>query len=52
MGYPVENLIIMMVVNGFTCPTQMRKDFKELVVPNPDVVGTIKRMFRQTEGRI
>lgn len=52
LSYPVENLMIMMVVNGFTCPTQMRKDFKNLVVPNPDMVATIKRMYRQVESRI
>ena len=52
LGYPVENLIIMMTVNGFTCPTQMRKDFKELKVPSPEIVGVVKRMFRQVEARI
>lgn len=52
LGYPVENLIIMMIVNGFTCPTQMTKEFKNLIVPNPDMVSTIKRMFLQGESRI
>lgn len=52
LGYPIENLLIFMVVNDIDCPTQMTGEFKELRIPDPDVVDNIKSLFRQMPGRI
>ncbi|MOA53304.1 hypothetical protein D3C78_1767430 [compost metagenome] len=52
LGYPIENLLIFMVVNNFDCPTQMTSDFKEIRIPDPGVVDNLKSLFRQIPGRI
>ncbi|MNI70056.1 hypothetical protein D3C76_89270 [compost metagenome] len=52
LGYPIENLLIFMVVNDLDCPTQMTVAFKEIMVPDPGVVNNLKNLYRQTPGRI
>ncbi|QTH80359.1 hypothetical protein PA10_00159 [Pseudomonas phage pPa_SNUABM_DT01] len=52
LGYPIENLLIFMVVNNFDCPTQMTMDFKQIMVPDPGVVDNLKNLYRLTPGRI
>lgn len=52
LGYPVEDLLIFMVVNDFNCPTEMTRDFKEIRIPDATVVQNLKSLYRQTPGRI
>lgn len=52
LGYPVENLLIFMVVNDLDCPTQMTRDFKEMRLPDLQVVDNLKSLYLQTPGRI
>jgi hypothetical protein len=52
LGYPVEDLIIFMVVNDFNCITDMTADFKEIRIPDLAVVENLKTLYRQTPGRI
>lgn len=52
LGYPIEDLIIFMVVNDFNCITDMTSDFKEIRIPDLNVVSNLKSLYRQTPGRI
>ncbi|MND13035.1 hypothetical protein D3C87_1254350 [compost metagenome] len=52
LGFPIENLLIFMVVNDLDCPTQMTKDFKEMRLPDISVVENLKSLYLQTPGRI
>ena len=52
LGQPVENLLILMVINDLDCPTQMTRDFKELRIPDPSIVDTLKSLYRQMPWRI
>ncbi|MNH53867.1 hypothetical protein D3C77_654850 [compost metagenome] len=52
LKYPIENLLIFMVVNDLDCPTQMTRDFKEMRLPDLGVVNTLKSLYLQTPGRI
>lgn len=52
MKYPVEDIIIFMVVNDLNCVTEMDSTFTNLLVPDPGVVENLKSLYRQTPGRI
>jgi len=52
LGYPIENLMFLMVVNDINCPTQMTHDFKEIKIPDPGAVDRLKALYRQAPGRI
>lgn len=52
LTYPLEDLILLMVVNDITCPTQMTRDFTEIRIPDPSAVSQLKSLYRQTPGRV
>lgn len=52
MGYSLEDLIFFMVANDMHCPTQMTRDFRELVIPNQGLVENLKMLFGQSYGRV
>jgi hypothetical protein len=52
LAYPIEDLMLLMVVNDIVCPTQMTQDFKEILIPDPSAVSQLKALYRQTPGRI
>lgn len=52
LKYPVENLLIFMVVNDLDCPTQMTRDFKEMRLPDVGIIENLKSLYLQTPGRI
>lgn len=52
LGYPVENLLIFMVVNDLDSPDQMTVDFKEILLPDINVINNLKSLFVQMPGRV
>lgn len=52
LNYPYEDYMILLLVNDFTCPTEMRKEFNQLFLPNPEVISSLKSMYRHQNKRI
>jgi hypothetical protein len=52
LTYPIEDLMLLMVVNDIECPTQMTQDLSEIRIPDPSVVQQLKSLYRQMPGRI
>lgn len=52
LQYDFEDFVVLLLVNGFRCPTEMRKDFKQLIVPNPEVLANLKSLFRHQNKRV
>lgn len=52
LKYPFEDYVILLLVNNFTCPTEMRRTFNQLIIPNPEVISDLKTMYRHQNKRI
>lgn len=52
LKYPFEDYMILLLVNNFTCPTEMRMTFNNLVIPNPEIISSLKSMYRHQNKRI
>jgi hypothetical protein len=52
LQYDFEDFVVLLLVNGFRCPTEMRKDFRQLILPNPEVLAKVKSLFRHQNKRI
>ena len=52
LKYEFEDFVILLLANDFTCPTEMKQDFKQLIIPDPEVVSNLKTMFRHQNKRI
>jgi hypothetical protein len=52
LQYEFEDFVVLLLVNGFRCPTEMDRDFKQLTIPNPEVLSNLKNLFRHQNKRI
>lgn len=52
LKYNFEDHMVLLLVNGFKSPTDMTREFKSIVVPNPEVLTNLKQLFRYQNKRI
>jgi hypothetical protein len=52
MKYAFEDFPIIMIVNGFTSPEEMTRDFTTMLIPDPQVVAQLKTLFLSKTSRV
>ncbi len=52
LKYEFEDFVVLLIVNGFKSPTDMTREFRQLIVPNPEVLTNLKQLFRHQNKRI
>lgn len=48
----IEDFIPILLINGFTDPTELTMEFTELVMPDPEVLNGLKRLYRHQNKRV
>jgi hypothetical protein len=52
LKYNFEDFVVFLVMNQMRNPMEMTRDFKSLVVPNPEVLSNLKTLYRHQNKRV
>ncbi len=52
LNYDFEDFMVLLLMNGFTDPTEMTREFSLLVLPNQEVLRNLKQLYQHQNKRI
>ena len=52
LKYNFEDFVVFLVMNQMTSPMEMTRDFKSLVIPQPEVLANLKSLYRHQNKRV
>lgn len=52
LNYSAEDFIPLLLINGFSSPSEMTNEFEVMTIPNPEVLSNLKSLYRYQNKRV